>query len=83
MPFLKRALAPPLSQHNCLEATEGQQYGMGGHGGADFHLMDNWVRAVARGDWSLIQTDAADTVASHLLVFAAEDSRRTGQTVAL
>jgi predicted dehydrogenase len=49
-----------------------------GHGGADFHLMDAFVRAVSSGDASHISTGANDALASHNLVFDAEHARRTG-----
>ena len=56
---------------------------MGGHGGADYHLMNNWVSAVATGDTSKVGTTADDALASHLLVFAAEDARKGGSVVNL
>lgn len=46
-----------------------------GHGGADWFMMDAVVRAVARGDPSLISTGPADALASHELVFRAEEYR--------
>ena len=52
-----------------------------GHGGADFHLIDSFVAAVATGDPDLISTNAADTLASHMLVFSAEEARRSGSVV--
>lgn len=47
-----------------------------GHGGADYFLMDAVVRAVATGDESLIRTGPADALASHMLVFRAEEARK-------
>lgn len=47
-----------------------------GHGGADWFLIDSFVRAVALGDASLIATSGRDALASHVLVFAAERARR-------
>ena len=35
---------------------------MGGHAGADYHLMRNWVDAVSNKDWSHIGTTARDTL---------------------
>ena len=49
-----------------------------GHGGGDFGLMQNFVEAVASGDQSLILTGIDETLESHLMVFAAEKSRREG-----
>eukprot|EP00455_Lapot_gusevi_P046436 TRINITY_DN6113_c0_g1_i4.p1 TRINITY_DN6113_c0_g1~~TRINITY_DN6113_c0_g1_i4.p1 ORF type:complete len:458 (+),score=104.22 TRINITY_DN6113_c0_g1_i4:53-1375(+) len=54
-----------------------------GHGGADYFLMEAFVNAVAHNNPSLLLTNAEDALASHLLVFAAEKSRLTGQTVTL
>jgi len=49
-----------------------------GHGGGDMGLMENFVSAVANNDPSLILTGIDETLESHLMVFAAEESRRTG-----
>ncbi|XP_053546396.1 uncharacterized protein LOC128638464 [Bombina bombina] len=48
---------------------------LGSHGGADYHLMDSFISAVANNDPSIIQTGPDDTLRSHLLVFEAEKSR--------
>jgi hypothetical protein len=48
-----------------------------GHDGADFYLMDNFVRAVATNNPSLVLTGPDDALASHLLVFEAEHARLT------
>lgn len=52
----------------------------GGHSGGDAGLISAFVRAVATGDPTLIRSGAAETLASHLAVFAAEESRITGET---
>ena len=49
-----------------------------GHGGGDFGLMDNFVTALAENDPSRILTGVDETLESHLMVFAAEESRRKG-----
>ncbi|MBQ4337692.1 MAG: Gfo/Idh/MocA family oxidoreductase [Lentisphaeria bacterium] len=51
-----------------------------GHGGGDFGIMENFVGAVAQNDSSLILTGVDETLESHLMVFAAEESRKK-QTV--
>lgn len=51
-----------------------------GHGGADFYLVDAFVSAVSYSDPSLIRTGPQDALASHLLVFRAEQARKQ-QTV--
>ena len=47
---------------------------MGGHGGADYHLMRNWVDAVSNKDWSHIGTTARDTLVG-VAAFAAARAR--------
>ncbi|TBL81365.1 Gfo/Idh/MocA family protein [Paenibacillus thalictri] len=54
----------------------------GGHGGADFLIMREFVRQVRRGDLNG-KTPAAVSARSHIMAFAAEHSRLTGQTVNL
>ncbi len=54
---------------------------LSGHGGGDFGLMDRFVRAVAEQDPQWILSGPDETLASHLLVFAAEDARRDGGVV--
>jgi predicted dehydrogenase len=54
---------------------------LAGHGGGDFGLMDAFVQAVAVQDPAYILSGADETLASHLLVFAAEQARRAGQVV--
>jgi predicted dehydrogenase len=49
-----------------------------GHGGGDYGLMKNFVSAVTNNDQSLILTGIDETLESHLMVFAAEESRRKG-----
>lgn len=48
----------------------------GGHGGGDTVLMRRFVAAVAANDPSLILSGPDETLDSHLMVFAAEKSRR-------
>ena len=50
-----------------------------GHGGGDFGLMDAFVQAVAENDPSKIISGIDETLESHLMVFAAEESRKTGK----
>jgi len=55
----------------------------GVHGGGDDGLMDAFVRAVATRDASWIRSGAAESLNSHLAVFAAERSRREGSVVSV
>jgi predicted dehydrogenase len=51
--------------------------GEGGHGGGDHGLMTAFVSAM-RGDGSALRTSARDSLESHLMAFAAEESRLNG-----
>ncbi|KPP63995.1 hypothetical protein Z043_117701, partial [Scleropages formosus] len=50
-------------------------FGDGGHGVADYHLVDSFISAVAKGDPSLIRSGPEETLRSHKLVFEAERAR--------
>jgi predicted dehydrogenase len=54
---------------------------LGGHGGGDYHIMKNFVAAVATGDKSKILSGPSETLESHLLVFAAETARKEHRIV--
>jgi len=51
------------------------QCGTRGHGGADFFLVDSIIKAVLSSDPGLIRSGPQESLASHLLVFKAEQSR--------
>ena len=52
-----------------------------GHGGGDYGLVEHWVASLRNG--SAMLTGAEQTLDSHRIVFAAEESRRTRKTVEL
>ena len=54
-----------------------------GHGGGDFGLADAFVSAVAENDPSHILTGITESLQSHLMVFAAEQSRLEGKVVTI
>ncbi|XP_072305007.1 putative oxidoreductase YteT isoform X1 [Eucyclogobius newberryi] len=56
-------------------------FGMSGHGGADYHLMNAFISAVANNDASLIRAGPEETLHSHLLVFEAERARVQGKVI--
>ncbi len=51
-----------------------------GHGGGDDGIMRDFLKTM-RGESSPHSTTARVSLESHLICFAAEESRRTGQTV--
>ncbi|KAI8319602.1 NAD(P)-binding protein [Martensiomyces pterosporus] len=56
---------------------------LAGHGGGDMGIIEAFVDAVATNDPSLLASDALSSLDSHVLVFAAEESRRRGTVVDL
>jgi len=56
--------------------------GVGGHGGGDDALMRAFVEAM-NGDRAAVLTSAREAIASHLMAFAAERARVTGEAVDL
>ncbi|MBB5134462.1 putative dehydrogenase [Thermocatellispora tengchongensis] len=54
-----------------------------GHGGGDQGLVAAFLTAVASGDPALLPTDAAESLATHRVVWAAERARTTGIVVHL
>jgi predicted dehydrogenase len=62
------------------EETVAIPVGEGGHGGGDAGLMDAFVKALS-GESSALHTSAQDSLESHLVAFAAEESRLDGGRV--
>lgn len=56
---------------------------LAGHCGGDEGLIRAFLKAVASGDPSGLHSGAADSLASHRVVFAAELARRSGEVVRL
>jgi hypothetical protein len=53
----------------------------GDHNGGDFGIMKAFVDAVAAGDQQKVWSGPGETLASHRIVFAAEQARRDGRVV--
>ena len=49
---------------------------LGGHGGGDYGIMHSFVEAVSHNDPSRILSGADESLETHRMVFAAEESRR-------
>ena len=55
----------------------------GTHSGGDRAIMDNFVDAIVSGDKSILLTPIKDSLEGHLLVFAAEESRKNENIIKL
>ncbi len=55
----------------------------GGHGGGDIRLMADFIAALEGKEKSISCTDIFDSTKSHLIVFKAEESRKTGTIINL
>jgi predicted dehydrogenase len=64
-----------------IDTRRAQEDDAYGHGGGDFGLMQAFTSAIASGDRRKILSGPQETLASHLMVFAAERSRREGHVV--
>ena len=53
------------------------------HGGGDWRLVTDWLKAVATRDASLLSSTIEASVESHLMAFAAERSRLGGTVEAV
>ncbi len=53
----------------------------GTHGGGDRAIMENFCDAIVSGDRSILLTPLKKSLEGHLLVFAAEESRKNSQVV--
>lgn len=53
----------------------------GRHLGGDIAMMDSFLKAVAHNDSSLLDTGPIESLDSHLMAFAAEESRVSGRIV--
>ncbi|KAM3872412.1 putative oxidoreductase YteT [Diretmus argenteus] len=73
-------LTQKSTKHTAPSNTPGH-FGMSGHGGADYHLMDAFISAVANNDPSMIRSGPEETLLSHMLVFEAERSRLESRVV--
>jgi len=54
---------------------------LSGHGGGDMGLMAAFVKALATNDKSYILSGVDETLESHLMVFAADASRKSGKVM--
>jgi predicted dehydrogenase len=58
-------------------------YKNSGHGGGDWALVTDWVKAVKKQDASLLTSTIDASVESHIIGFSAEKSRETKQIISI
>ncbi|XP_056305831.1 uncharacterized protein zgc:154075 [Danio aesculapii] len=63
------------------DGTVPGNFAKGGHGCADFHLIDSFISAVTNGDPTMIRSGPMETLVSHKLVFQAERARLENRVV--
>lgn len=61
------------------KAQDVENYKSSGHGGGDYGLVHDWVRAIQKRDPNLLTTTFEVSLESHLMGFAAEKSRKSGK----
>jgi predicted dehydrogenase len=66
-----------------IQANQSDGSILGGHGGGDYGLMHAFIEALITGDRSHILSGPDETLLSHQIVFAAEQSRLEDQVVFL
>ena len=55
----------------------------GGHGGGDIRLIADFCNALETGETSISCTDIMDSIKSHMIVFKAEEARKTNKIVTI
>ena len=53
----------------------------GGHGGGDLRIAETWIEALFTRDDRHLVANAQESLKTHSVVFAAEQSRREGRTI--
>jgi predicted dehydrogenase len=64
-----------------ITVNDARDYKNSGHGGGDWALATDWVRAVKNQDASLLTSTIDASIESHIMGFMAEKSRISKQTV--
>ena len=55
--------------------------GIGAHNGSDYHMMDAFVEMLSNENYEGTLTSAMDSLESHLMAFAAEESRLNNKVI--
>ena len=70
-----------FSEFESRRVTRWEVPSKGRHLGGDIAMMDSFLNAVAHNDSSLLDTGPMESLDSHLMAFAAEESRLSGRIV--
>jgi predicted dehydrogenase len=66
-----------------ISVEEVSDYKNSGHGGGDWALVTDWVRAVKKQDANLLTSTIDASIESHIMGFMAEKSRKTKQVISI
>ena len=66
-----------------VDTSPKDQTAASGHGGGDFGLVRGFVAALRQNDPSRIDTDVQTSLATHAMVFAAEEARKKNKSVTM
>jgi predicted dehydrogenase len=70
-------------EHSVIDVSTSDATILGGHGGGDARLIESFVRAVGERNSSLILSGPKETLETHMMVFAAEQSRIENRVVGI
>lgn len=84
--FVLRTIEPKeecgyIEQEFSIDMLGGSAGEQGAHGGGDIRLIADFCNALEGGEESISCTDIMDSTKSHMVVFKAEESRKSGKIV--
>lgn len=65
------------------KADDVDNYHNSGHGGGDWRLVTDWIMAISQRNPDILTSTIDQSIESHLMAFAAEESRKTQQVMAI
>jgi hypothetical protein len=66
-----------------LRTESGDHSILGGHGGGDYAIMEAFIHDVRHHDHSHVLSGPEESLETHMMVFAAEQSRRENRVVSM
>lgn len=64
-----------------MQINETERYESSGHGGGDWGLVADWIKAVSQNNSSLLTSTIDASVESHIMGFCAEQSRKLNEII--